>query len=784
MGRPRQTAWLVAVSAVAGLLLLAVAGILPPEGRRYATAQMRADLGSAGRFELDDTVGLDRADGKVLAQLERANACLADRQWDEAIATLRQVMEGPDDKLVPVDERRQDRFVSLREYGHRQLAVLPAEALKLYRSQVDAMALKWYRQGVADRDRGALLKVVEQAPASSWGDDALFALGEMALESGDYASARWCWERIIPQPEAPTSWPGLPDTDLDLAAVRARLVLVSILEGSPQRARDELTRFAELHGDARGRFGNGREEVGYAETLRALLADSAGWPPRKEDADWPTFAGSPLRNRVVPQTVDVAGVAWRVSLPEIDADDTDVLLSMSGRRPAGGVRLSYHPLLVGDLVLAGALSEILAIELSTGKAAWGQRGPAVYRAQLEGVAGEPSRRSFTLGVPRCTMTASGGKLYARMGTPITGQPQRAADPIRPGYLVCLDLGAEGRLMWKKVPEEGWALDGSPVADAARVYVAMRRSDVRPQVHVACLDARTGRRLWRRFVCGAETLARGTFYEITHNLLTLQRETVYLNTNLGAVAALGAGDGRLKWVTLYPRARGGDAAKLAPHWQRDLNPCLYDHGTLIVAPADSPRVFALDAATGQVLWQSGTVVEDVRHLLGTTEEHLIAAGDRLYWIALRGQEAGQVKHVWPDGPERLGCGRGLLAADGVLWPTKEKIFVLDQKTARPKKVIDLEPHGVTGGNLLATRGYLLIATGTELIAMGPQGARPQQDPKELTLVPTLRVGTPEGCSASNQRIDRSADGRAGSDTGALQRRRASMKRVPTQSVGTS
>ena len=38
-----------------------------------------------------------------------------------------------------------------------------------------------------------------------------------------------------------------------------------------------------------------------------------------------------------------------------------------------------------------------------------------------------------------------------------------------------------------------------------------------------------------------------------------------------------------------------------HWQRDLNPCLFDHGRLYVAPADSPRVYALDAATGQILW---------------------------------------------------------------------------------------------------------------------------------------------------------------------------------------
>ena len=168
-------------------------------------------------------------------------------------------------------------------------------------------------------------------------------------------------------------------------------------------------------------------------------------------------------------------------------------------------------------------------------------------------------------------------------------------PLRPGYLVCLDLAAEGRLLWKIAPEEGWAFEGSPVADDRGVYVAMRRHDIRPQAFVACFDADTGRLRWRRFVCGAETPARGVLPEYTHNLLTLSGGTLYYNTNLGAVAALRADDGRVLWVSLYPRALRGDLAKLAPHWRRDLNPCVFDRGTLLVAPADSPRIFAFDAA---------------------------------------------------------------------------------------------------------------------------------------------------------------------------------------------
>jgi outer membrane protein assembly factor BamB len=334
------------------------------------------------------------------------------------------------------------------------------------------------------------------------------------------------------------------------------------------------------------------------------------------------------------------------------------------------------------------------------------------------------------------MTVLDGRLYARMGSTVTNQPQAELGLVSRsatgrGYLVCLDLMAEGRLVWKITPEEGWAFEGSPVVDGESVYVGMRRGGL-AEAHVACFDAQTGRRRWRVFVCGAETPARGMFPQNTHNLLSLQQQTLYYNTNLGAVAAISARDGRLRWVSLYPRARDGNLLQLAPHWGRDLNPCLCDHGTLLVAPADSPRIFALDASTGQILWQTGSEVQDVVHLLGTTAEDLIAAGQKLYWIGLKGEDRGRVKHVWPDGPEKLGYGRGVLAGDSVLWPTREKIYVFDQKTARQRHVIDLVPRGITGGNLLVAHGQLLIATTTELIALDRGGGRPQDSRGEVAL----------------------------------------------------
>jgi len=688
---------------------------------------------SATKYQLSPSVQLDQADGNLLALLERVKALRAAKQWGEAIETLVEAMETSGNNLIGVTERR---FVSVRDYGHLQLAALPPEALALYRSRVDAQAKKLCDEGIAQRDSRRLLEVLDHAFASSWGDSALYALGEIALESGDAAAARSYWEKIIPvQPpdDSPRTWLCVPDTELDLAAVRARLVLASILEGSLGRAREELARFAKLHPDARGRFGG--IEVNYAAALTKLLDEAAHWPRLPPEPDWPTFAGSPTRSKTAPGLIDAGEVAWRVGLGGPSVTDRPVwgTLPPRGRVAEDGRRpLSYHPVVAGNLVLVNNLAEILAVDWRTGKPAWGHDRAVIYEDPLD----EEARKSYVpagaIGVPRFTMTVFGSRLVARMGAAPTRTGREMFAAAGSGYLVCLDLASEGRLLWKEAAKEGWAFEGSPVADAGSVYVAMRRSDVLPHLYVACFDAQTGHLRWRQSVCAAESPAHGMIGEITHHLLTLHGDTLYYNTSLGAVAALAARDGRLLWVSLYPRVLEGDLAKPPPHASRDLTPCLFDRGVLLVAPADSRRIFALEAATGQILWQTGPELEDVVHLLGVAGDTLIASGYRLYWISLKPGEQGKVKHVWPEGEEKLGQGRGVLAGNSVLWPTANKIYVFDQASGRLIKDIALAPRRATGGNLLVAGGRLLIATDRELIALGPTARPPQNAAGDVTL----------------------------------------------------
>jgi len=594
-----------------------------------------------------------------------------------------------------------------------------------------------------------LRAVVEQLFCSSWGDEALEALGELALEQGDYGNARGHWQRILP----PDYWlkckPELaredgtpmvlvyPDTNLPLVELRARLVLLLILEGEVDSAQSALEAFAQEFGSAEGKLG-GRQVV-YAERLGELLTESGQWPRPKTSDDWPTFAGSPTRNKAASHGMELGALLWRQPLSPAPAPE----FSYSVRRVAErkDAMLSYHPLLVDGLVFVNTADEICAYDAKTGAAAWGD-DPVIFSANRidQGLARAlNAARHSSLGAPRFTMTACKGRLYARMGNPVTSSSHEAFGQPQPGYLVCLDLRAQGKLLWDSrrsmAREEGWTFEGSPLSDGEHIYVAMRRSGVQPQAYVACLDAEQGRLRWRRLICSAESPAQGQSEEITHNLLTLDHGTLYYNTNLGAIAAIDARDGQPRWISRYERVEKIEVNDRAKHLYRDLTPCLYDRGVVYVAPADCREILAIDASTGLLIWPAPHA-EDAVHLLGIGGGNLIVSGDKLWWIDARTGKA--VRDPFPASPPPKGFGRGVLAGDNVYWPTQTKICVFDQKTGKQKSDIELSTRGtnISGGNLLVNGDSLLIATSHELLAFSPMsgwrdGEAPELDRQEIS-----------------------------------------------------
>lgn len=693
------------------------------------------------------------------ALLRNASSHVRDGQWAEAVEIYQKVIQQYGDKVakLPKDDEASDPtgesvlYVDLRQFCQRRLASLPAPARAIYRGRVDAQAERWYRQGSADRDRSLLRRIVEQAFCSSWGDDALELLGDLAFEDGRFEEALGSYRQLVPDHPEGHSALVHPDPSVDLARVAAKKFLCRAAMGEPPPNRAMLDAFAQAYPNAAGALA-GRTGP-YRDTLTQALASDRLAPPSQPDGRWPTFAGSPMRTKVVPGNVDVGSMQWRVALPPCQDPTRRTEIGFPRRmgtppKVSDERLLCYHPIILGDQVIVATENKLLAYNLNDRpegtagdaqgavKPVW--EAPPENQEKTEAIATSPA-----LPVPRYTLTAYGDRIYARLGPanpPFFMMPPRAIGPSQ-SRILAVDRSTEGKVLWQKMagdvtiprrPADGLnrtGFEGTPVADARSVYVAMTDRREQTATYVTCLDSETGKTRWVRYLGAASTDADnpmgfgmgfggvGGFAtlssDFSHRLLTLDGPTLYYQTNLGAVVALDAETGSIRWVATYARQ---DRSEGGARHSRDLNPAIVHNGLVFVAPDDAASIYAFDAASGRLVWKTEPIPAEVKlaHVLGVAGDRLVATGDRVLLFDVKtGKPAGQ----WPDSGHAFeGFGRGLLAGDRIYWPTRGEIHILDQKTGlvadRPIKLQDA--YQTTGGNLAVGDGYLIVAQAEALI----------------------------------------------------------------------
>jgi outer membrane protein assembly factor BamB len=674
------------------------------------------------------------------------------RQWSEAVDLYQRVIDQFGGKVakVPRDESGLDAsgefvlYVDARRFCHRLLAHLPPEGRAIYRNRVDGVAERWFRVGALNHDEGSLRRVVDQAFCSSWGDDAIELLGDIAFQDGRFGESLALYRLLVADRTDDPFTLVHPDPTVDLAKVAAKKLLCRAALGENAPTQGDVDEYARQYPGASGSLA-GRTGA-YIESVALALADDHLAPPSQPDTRWPTFAGSLRRSKTVAGPIDVGSTQWRVELEKVQPGRFPQAF---GGRMGGGAGntnsqerlLAYHPIILGDQVIVTDGTRVLAFNLNDRPS--GAEGSAIrsvepaWKHEREGASSGPQAMRLSAGIPRYTLTAVGQRIYARMGamtqtfySRMDGVTARGANSI-----VALDWSTQGKLLWEqkstsialpnrprdRSSNRSVSFEGTPVADTRNVYVAL--TDRREQVatYVACYEAETGAPRWIRYLGSASAdvdnfpgfgmpvpFGGAATGDYNHRLLSLDGPTLYYQTNLGAVVALEAETGTTLWVGTYPRQDfnhlGGGGS------ERDLNPAVIDDGRVFVAPSDSSAIFAFDATNGRLCWKSEPVSDEVKlsHLLGVAKGKLVATGDR---VLLFDVKTGKLLHAWPDSGRSLeGFGRGLLAGDLIYWPTKNEIQVLNQRSGlRAEPPIRLqETYHTKGGNLAAGDGYLIVA----------------------------------------------------------------------------
>jgi cellulose synthase operon protein C len=730
MGRRRPVRFVILLCAgLAGLLPMA-----PAEETRWVT-----------------TVAGERDGAVTNGRLQAARDLEAKKDWEAVVEEYASILANAGDDLVPLSDRH---FVQARLICQRRLALLPPEALTLYRKRADGPAKKWFESGAAERDPRLLRRVVNEAFYSRPAEAALDLLGELAFEQGHpEEAARWWSMLAVPASQAGKEDQPAADRDLifpdpqgDKARYRAKQLLARLFHGDPGFSA-ELKAFRTLHPKAEGLLAG--RKGNYGEILQAL-SEQPGLkePPRSADA-WPAFGGDNSRNRILPSPPDRN---WLSRLCEDDpirfdlihhklikAEDTPPPAPPgAGKSPSlteAARSLASYPVVLDHKVAVPDADGVTLYDPLTG---------AVHDWSLKDGAQGEGKRDTKLPAPpdlRWTLTASGRRLYVRLGAESFGPAKKLGQ--EPSLLVCLELLPDEQKLsecWRvrasKLDKDQTAFEGSPVVADGRVYVALTRLDDRASTFIACLDAGTGVTRWRQDVC--ETTAVDPKQpRFRHHLLTLAGPSVVYASHNGVIASFDADTGKRIWAARYPtRGLMIDAATPSP---RDLTPCIYDGARLFVAPADYDRLLCLDAATGRTLWERDKI--EAVHLLGVAEGKLVF--DTIKSIRAVAVVDGVDQWSAPSVAEgSLTYGRGLILGDVVLYPTRHGVTVLCIPDGQATERLNL-PNGRLErlwGNLAYADGILAVTDRTSLtVHVAPALWRNQRkkDARENPNSPTAR-----------------------------------------------
>lgn len=403
------------------------------------------------------------------------------------------------------------------------------------------------------------------------------------------------------------------------------------------------------------------------------------------DPDWPAFGGDAGGARAFGQDLrPTPSSAWNGDLPEPAYGEDD--------RWGGEVRLaaSVFPAVVDGVLYAANGVSVRAWNLMTGAEPvklWGI-GPVRPPAAL--VFEERIAHSVTV---------HAGRVYASLVSTILAGESRLSYlqvtyPLPKRSLLCLDADT-GRLLWKigggdpSARLSGLSFPAAPAAADGRLYVAateqMHGTD--PFRHyLLCLDAATGDVRWKTFVASGGTeinLFGNSIRESVPSRVSLRDGRVFVCTNHGAIACLDANTGEIEWVVRYEQIPVRPTRQFPPPRNQTFfsnNPIVADEA-VVVAPLDSKRILALRPEDGATLWS--LAFDDVRasSVLGVRGRALVLAGEDVWLVHVEtGKRLARIPTDRGTGSLR-GWGRGALGDRWAYVPTRYGLSILDLEGRR-------------------------------------------------------------------------------------------------------
>ncbi len=681
----------------------------------------------------------EEVDKEVSATLDAILFEAKTEGYAEAIVALQNLIEQRGDSLIPVKDS-ESRFVNFAGQIFEKINSSPA-ILSAYRRRFDPKVRKLLNEARQKHDISLLVKIWRDYRPSSHTGEALYELGTLALEQGDWGRAAWCLKRAAVYESVPRGLCLVKQASA-LAEMGDEAGIRAILRDLPGETASEKIRMV-------------RSVVSVEECLKTLLEKIR-------------------HEKIAIPDVPLEAVTSSTEIPEVkrpkrsQRDKYEMYLyeDMPHREKSrrSYANTPYHAQYADGKICVVHESGLRVFD-GDGKFLWDSTTLFSYARKRQ------SRPSYWYRYPYMQAIQPvyqefpviwGGRVFtvvpAWFEVPIG---DRGCYKVSPRKLICMDLKS-GKIKWMTGgcdaddyrPLHLISFCTPPLCLSGKAYAVgynphpQKKSN---RYSLYCMDCMTGRVLWEAPLYQNECIIEEGVFDTRLRGRALMPSTdgtrIFVATDDGASLCVNTIDGRIDWATKYPVKRLMDEYS---RYEEDYNKTywsgmrsVYADGILLVTAADSRWLFAHDADSGEVLWKWDNKARTVDYIFGVRDSKVILCGEYLAMFDLKtGRPIKKMRVPYP--PNSFICGR-ICASDTCLyWPTKQGIMVYDLRNFKlraafsfktmkaARNVGDMgEAKEEYSGNLILVGDKLVSVSDKRITFYGPAPAEPETPPEPAT-----------------------------------------------------
>jgi len=589
------------------------------------------------------------AERSVILLLDRTRLLLQEDRYAEAVQCLDRILSGNEDYFFRPDANTSVHR-SIKSEARGLLGSLPPSGRKSYELQFGAYARSMLDEGVETGSVPMIAEVARRFFHTEAGYEASYLLGLHHMDHGRPLVAALTLRRLRDESHQTDRF------EPSLSLVMARCWLAA---GMPEQARQTLDALRDAY---RGRpvTIEGREAALFGADDDALDWLLASLGPENaslaaEPDDWTIHGGSPQRLAVSRGSRPLMNARWHIPATDYPAVEAmiDQIQQQQEEREAA-LLPGLHPLVIGNAVLMRTATNLLAVDLETGKRLWEVPAEEPFEAAVDPLPNLPNRLQSNLDTGLLlrlwgdaafgTLSSDGRRVFAVEDLHLPMPAVYARLPLIPGIrgrsqetslttnrLAAFDIRSEGKLQWElggphsetPLPLAGAFFLGPPLPLLGDLYVL---AEIEGEVRVLALNAETGDVLWQQqLAVVAESVYLNTLRRVSGVSPSYADGILVCPTSHHSIVALELTTRSLLWGYSYADTEGANerGANLFGSARHQLaNPAdRWTDSTLIVAdgrvlatPIDSEQLHCLSLDDGRLLWR-------------------VPRGDRLYVAAV-------------------------------------------------------------------------------------------------------------------------------------------------------